>query len=209
MIAVLSAEISTNEYITGGFVMDWATLIVGILSFAGILLTIWFNFKHDKKLKKLEHESFNDEFSRELITNSRNEWLKNLKEDISAFISCLMNHHDIAWGGKAEERQAASQLLNKIKFSLNPIDKIDEEFFKLIQLAYDDFVTLSYDTTPSPEMVNHLDQAIYEIQQYASCMFKTEWERIKHHAKKGENENFDYAGTFHTLYNNVTQYELL
>ena len=40
MIAVLSAEISTNEYITGGFVMDWATLIVGILSFAGILLIL-------------------------------------------------------------------------------------------------------------------------------------------------------------------------
>ena len=36
-------------------------------------------------------------------------------------------------------------------------------------------------------MESHLEQVVFEIQQYSACLFKTEWERIKHHAKHGEN----------------------
>ena len=64
---LLSQQASTNLS-----AIDWSTLIVGILSFVGIIITLLVNNSQNKKLEKIEKESFEDEFSRNLITNSRN-----------------------------------------------------------------------------------------------------------------------------------------
>ena len=190
--------------------IDWSTLIVGILSFVGIIITLLVNNSQNKKLEKIEKESFEDEFSRNLITNSRNEWLKIFKEDLSKFLACMMNYSDIAWHEKVDDKLLAAKLLNKIKFYLNPNDQIDEDLFKLIQLAYDDFDALStVSENVNKTMELHLEQVVFEIQQFSACLFKTEWERIKHHAKHGENTKFNFKERFQELYKNVTQYELL
>ena len=102
---LLSQQASTNLS-----AIDWSTLIVGILSFVGIIITLLVNNSQNKKLEKIEKESFEDEFSRNLITNSRNEWLKNFKEDLSKFLACMMNYSDIAWHEKVDDKLLAAKL---------------------------------------------------------------------------------------------------
>lgn len=191
--------------------MDWAALIVGTLSFLGILLTLIVNIEHSKKLNKIQQNNFNEEFSRDLITNSRKEWLKDFKQTLSTFLACLMNYDNIAWLEKTEDTILVAELLNKIKFGLNPTDTIDKQFIAIIELAYLEFDYLTHfdlSQEQRKQAENKLNNLIIRIQDFASCLFKTEWERIKHYAKAGEGSNFEYVNTFYSLYDNVKRSDL-
>jgi hypothetical protein len=113
------------------------------------------------------------------VTKQRIEWIEQIRQDVSKF--CGLTH---TWSfsrleGKPGEQNVLLQidhLRHVIKLRLNPDSPADKKIAALIDKIPD----LTHETKHS-----ELKKAIGELVSETQAMLKTEWEKVKEEAEKG------------------------
>lgn len=179
--------------------MDWATLIVGIITFLGVLISLFTSWRMSKKANKEEKEKIDDKYSREIITNSRKEWLKDMKSTLAEFFACTSNVNSILFDQDTNTFIKVDQLYYKLILNLNPIGKIDGIIREMLKVYFDMYKLVLSDSQERESAEKDLLDYTDDLESYFTYYFKTEWMRIQDYAKHGEKSNFDFEKQFFDL----------
>lgn len=113
------------------------------------------------------------------VTSERVKWINTLRENISEF--CGLTHHWVHTKLSESEANLALKEIDKlriyIKLQLNPDDPADQELIRIIDKIPD-----HTDETQKEKLKELINAAIISTQN----LLKTEWERVKLEAKRGE-----------------------
>lgn len=175
--------------------MDWAALIVGILAFIGVAINLIVNCVIFYKTKKTDKNQFDDKYAREIITNSRKEWLKEMKNTLSEFLACTTNFYNTYAGQDMykdmSREDKVSELYYKLIFNLNPIGSVDRTLRNLLKLYF-----ATYNNGCADGCIDKVIDESIKVEREFSYYFKAEWQRIQDYAKYGENRKFDFDKAF-------------
>ncbi len=176
--------------------MDWAVLIVGIITFIGVLISLFVNWRISKKSNKEEKEKIDDKYSREIITNSRKEWLKDMKCTLAEFFACTNNVSNILFDQDTTTFIKADQLYFKLILNLNPIGTIDGILRDMLKAHFETYKLVLNCSEEREDAEKELLDYADKLESYFTYYFKTEWMRIQDYAKHGEKSNFDFDKQF-------------
>ncbi|MGY3040748.1 hypothetical protein ACVWWQ_002371 [Rhodanobacter sp. TND4EL1] len=123
----------------------------------------------------------------------RQAWIDGLREDLSKFFAALRTvaraegafykagenyeKQNFPWSSEqvASQRQAASEMLYRIKLRLNPEEETHIELYRLLLVALSEQKKLSKKSFDSEPTIEAIDTA----SDYARPVLKAEWRRVK------------------------------
>jgi hypothetical protein len=123
----------------------------------------------------------------------RQAWIDGLREDLSKFFAALRTvaraeealyktrgnyeKQNFPWSSEqvAGQRQAASEMLYRIKLRLNPVEDSHKELYHLLGVALAEHKKLSKNSIDSEPTIVAIDAA----SDFSRTVLKTEWQRVK------------------------------